>query len=285
MGFKFRDIHSDAFTKSVRTERLGARAEQRVRFFTPELRDGSLELSDLNSYKRFFYEDMTAEVRLFVTARDREALEKKLGRLCGWLSGKGDLIFDALPFSVWTASCAGEPEISRMSGAPAAEVAAAFRMRPGCRCVYKAEEMVSLGVMVKIGSAVPIGLSAYSSKTFSVAAGGTELEVMNFGNMAVRPVIVLECAQGLSSVSVSASGRTLSYTGSAAAITADCGEMTVTDGSGACAAGDVEGSFLELAPGAGIVTVTAEKACEVTISAEPLFTYSADPEEWNCLFE
>ncbi len=273
MGFSFNGIHSSEFTHSCRTVRLPCSAAKRVKLYTAPLSDGSIDLSAANTYSRYFSTDLVSEVCLLITAATRARLESKLSRISAWLSGSGELIFDALPWSVWEAAATEEIAPEKKSSGYAAEVSVRFRMKPYCKCIYSAEDLIRLRLELPLDTDVALNASFTVSKTFS-SDDTAEGVITNCGTAPTPPIIVIEPVS--SGVSVTIGGKTLTYSGDAA-VTIDCSDMSALS-DGVSVIEYVGGDVPELSTGENSVSI--DGAAEVTIYYTPRFLYSAGADMW-----
>ena len=283
MGFKFKNIHSDSFTRSVKIKSKPLAADVRLNIFTVPHSDGSLNMSSENPYKRYFSEDIITEVQLSITASNRRILENNLGKLAGWLCGSGELIFDNTPLSVWDAYVVNEINVEKRANSSAAVITVNFRSKPFCRFAYPPEDTVKLGLSIYLGTSIPIGYDLQEENTFITQALVDRFTVINPGTAPVRPVITVKRTDGGDSeiiFYITVNSRTFYFDGGASEVIIDCSGMTVTDAAGTSLAAKARGAFPELLPGENIMDVSSSNDLTVTLFYTPMCVYNADPDTW-----
>lgn len=184
-GFSFKGVHSDSIPIIMATSKRYILPEMRRVTLTPDAEDGDVDLSDNNALGRALYENRKFSVDMLVTAADIYELQKALSTAANWLVGSGDLEFDDLPGIIWDATVADTVEYAPERYGKKAIITVDFIVKPFARDAESTDN-VTLGSDFVLGSAVQIGLHAYSQ---TLAAGGGSFSVTNALNLPVQPVI------------------------------------------------------------------------------------------------
>ena len=267
-GFTFKERHSSEFGVTVKTKSRPIRPA--VKSFTMNLpyRDGEYDFSAANTDEREHYENRIFTVSISVTADDLALLQDKICALSLWLSGSGDLIFDDIPLSVWKARISDEILYMPEHGGKNAVIEVSFVTEPFSECTFGTEGPL-LGDPLPLGSQIPLGMD--ERYTFTIS--GTEtIDIVNFGDRPIRPVIEFEGSAGY--VRMSLDDKTLVFTceGDTAV---DFKKQTVTDENGSV---KVTGDYFEFPAGHNHLKIVCEpeEPLTVTASFKPEFMYTAD---------
>ena len=284
-GFTFKGKHSDSYGAVVKTLSRPIRAEAKTTFFEAPAADGAYDFSDANPYERYFYNDRFFEAQLLVGADNLRALERKVSKIARWLSGKGELVFDDMPFVKWDAAALSEigffPELSGRKAA----LTAVFRVKPFSSCMFDTVSGIIIGTDCALDSPVPLDVKACF--TFECKAAQLCVEnIDNIGSAPVKPVIRI-AADGsfseLNSITVVIGRRQIFVEDfSAAEVVIDCEKQSVTDGKGNNLIGFTRGDFLELAADApSRMTAITSGDAVITIEYVPRCVYDFDFADWG----
>lgn len=281
-GFTFKGKHSDSYGAVVKTLSRPIRAEAKTVFFEAPAADGAYDFSDANPYERYFYNDRFFEVQLLVGADNLRALERRVSKIARWLSGKGELVFDDMPFVKWDAAALSEigffPELSGHKAA----LTAVFRVKPFSTCMFDTVRGIIIGTDCALGSPVPLDVKACF--TFECAQLALNVfDVDNIGSAPVRPVIRVASEKAVGQVGIILGGKTISVENTAAReIVIDCEKQSVADGDGNNLIGITKGEFPELsADGASEMTVIVSEDAVVTVEYVPRCVYDFDFADWG----
>lgn len=274
-GFKFKNIHSSDLGVTVKTKSRPIRPE--VKSFTADIpcRDGTYDFSRSNPMGREFFYDRIISVSVFVQTDSLEAMQNKLSELAVWLTGEGELIFDDMPHTVWNGRILDEIIYLPEHAGRCAVIELSFKVKPFSTCVFSSDGPV-IDFEVPLDYNIPIGIDAYLKGTVT---GNGSINVLNFGDRPVRPVIKL--TGSAEDVIINACGKKLSFSASGDVII-DCANQNVKDDSGYIA---VSGEFFELRAGVNEINITNSNTSEVSmeLSYSPEFTYGVNPEtiDWS----
>lgn len=194
-GITFKGRHSSEFSAAVKTKTRPVTADVKETLYSAPLADGSVDFSDVNGYGHEFYEDKIIELEFAFTADNIIKLQQKAGRIAGWLSGKGTLVFDDSPLVEWDARILSSADFKISAGGRAGQITAAFRVKPFAKFMYSTMDDVLIGdSKVLIGDALPLGgvkqeyilTSAAAAKTIDFSP------ILNPGDEYIRPVITVQ---------------------------------------------------------------------------------------------
>lgn len=242
IGFTFRGKHSRRDMDIVFRTRARPIVPH-VRIIEDEIpyEDGSLDFSEQNG--RLYYDDKIIELEITIIRNGLPALHKKISKVVSWLSGGyGDLIFDDMPYVIWTAKPVNigsiAPELMRVG-----KTVIQFRCRPFNRLIFSSYG-IPLDSAIQLDSGIRIGYG--SENYYDLIAGENEIEMEYIGDAPVRPTI---CFTGeIKNLTIICGEFELSFAGAADGLQLDCknriatiGEQDVTE--------QTMGEFLELKPG------------------------------------
>lgn len=196
-GITFKGRHSSEFSAAVKTKTRPVTADVKETLYSAPLADGSVDFSDVNGYGHEFYEDKIIELEFAFTADNIIKLQQKAGRIAGWLSGKGTLVFDDSPLVEWDARILSSADFKISAGGRAGQITAAFRVKPFAKFMYSTMDDVLIGdSKVLIGDALPLGgVKPYYTFDFTNMLWET-FSVYNPGDEYIRPVITITRASG-----------------------------------------------------------------------------------------
>lgn len=267
-GFKFKDKHTNDFGATAQTQSRPIRPQTKKQTFETPYADGEYDFSAANMHGREFYNNRTFKINLRVAADNLSALQRKLSKLAAWLTGNGDLIFDDSPAVKFETRVDDAIEYKPEHG-NSTVLSVLFKVKAFARLVFNVLEGPCLDDAVLLDDDIPLDTSEYF--TFS-GTGKHSHNVMNIGEAAVRPVIIISGASG--AVTLECNGHTLNAAGNC---TVDCEKQLAYDSSGGFI--KTSGTFFELAPGANIITVST--TATIKISYEPRYLHDADLSEVN----
>lgn len=186
-GFTYRGRHSDEFDAFWKTE---------SRPFLPIAKtvtenltecDGVYDFSSANIDNRLHYENRTFGGVLTVRAENLRELHCKFTKIANWLEGDyGDLIFDDMPETVWSAKVENVEqvtyEIQRLG-----KIRLVFTVKPFSRFLYRSTEPIILDSNIILDTALALDGETY---TFDVA-GDTSVSIKNYGDWYTTPVVTV----------------------------------------------------------------------------------------------
>lgn len=275
-GFKFKDIHTSAFGVSVKTKSRPIRPSAKTYISDVPYCDGCYDFSASNPYGHEFYNERNFTVSMSVYADNMILMQKKLTQLSGWLCGKGELIFDDMPFVKWTGRVNDEIIYMPEHEGRKAVIEVTFGAEPFSKCIFDTDGP-AIGIdSVCIGDSIPIGIDEIYTYT---ASGSADLAVMNVGDRYVRPVI--EILGKASGIKLALGDKSLSFTASGD-VTVDFEKQRVTDASGTV---KVSGMFFEFASGENILHIENSNTDKLTVKVHytPHFMYNLyfDDMDWG----
>lgn len=277
-GFTYKGVHSSEMGVSVRSKSRPVLPQLRQSLLTLPSTDGSLDYSSANEYGRGMYEDRIFSVSLYMKADNIYDLQCGASRLATWLMGKGELIFDDMPDTVWNAAVYDEIDFVPESRGTKAIVTVNFRAEPFSHALFDVRDGIYLDSPIAIGAMVPLDFNAVLE--MSADGNSNALEVFNYGSAPVRAKFIIEPSGEADTTGVISLGDLLinySFTSAAGAIEVDTEKYTVKQGA-VDASGRVEGRFFELMPGRNTVVFGAGnvQGYTVKVSYKPRFVYGAD---------
>lgn len=266
-GFKFKDKHTRDFGVTAQTQSRPIRPEAKSQTYETPIMDGEYDFSEANMHGRRMYKNRTFTMNLKVAADNFTALQKKLSKLAGWLTGKGSLTFDDTPMVKWDASVDDTIEYKPEHG-KSAVLSIVFKVKSFARLVFNVLDGPCLDDDIFLDDDIPLDMSSYF--TFE-GTGEKTHKVMNIGEAPVRPVINISGVSG--AVTLTCNGHTLTVPGDCVI---DCEKQIVTRKNTGLMSG-VSGTFFELVPGENILTIS--NTAKVEISYEPRYFHDADLSE------
>lgn len=269
-GFKFNDRHSSEFDVTVKTKSRPIRPE--AKSFTMDLpcRDGEYDFSLSNPFGREYFYDRTFIVTLNLYAENLMKMQDKLTEISLWLTGRGKLIFDDIPFVVWQGKITDEIIYMPEHDGRKTVLEVSFRVKPFGTCIFGTEGPILDTSLICLDDKIPIGFDELYTLS---AANGQNVRILNFGDRPVRPVIGI--TGGAANMTLTMNDKKLTFSADGNAVV-DCEKQTVTNSEGSVS---VSGEFPELAPGENILYIGNSNSNTLTleISFVPQYMYSADP--------
>lgn len=186
-GFTFRGHHSDEFDAFWKTE---------SRPFLPIVKtvtenltecDGDYDFSNVNIDSRQHYENRAFSGMLTVKADNLKELHLKFSKIANWLEGGyGDLIFDDMPETVWSAKIENVEQVTyelRRLG----KIRLVFTVKPFSRFLYRSTEPVILDSNIILDTALALDGETYR---FEVS-GDSGICVRNYGDWYTAPIVTV----------------------------------------------------------------------------------------------
>ena len=203
-GFKFKDKHSSEFGVTVKTKSRPIRPEAKVHTLDIPCRDGAYDFSEANQAGREYFYDRTFIITINVCEDNLYTLQNKLSLISGWLMGKGELIFDDMPHTVWYGRVSDEIIYMPNHGGKNAALEVSVRVRPFGKCIFGTDGPV-LDMDIKLDNNIPISLD---ETVHYEVSGATDIAVWNFGERPARPSIRIH---GGRNIILSLGGKTISF--------------------------------------------------------------------------
>lgn len=274
-GFKFNGRHSSEFGASVRTKSRPIRPSSKSFTVDMPCRDGVYDFSAANSWERELFNERVFTVTIGLRTENLNEMQKKLTDISRWLTGGGELVFDDMPLTVWKGKITDEIMYMPEHEGRKAVIEASFGVKPFGFCVFGTEGP-EIGIEeIILNENIPIGFDSVFSFTLT---GGGDINIVNFGDRPVRPIIEIENA---SDMTLSLGNKALSFSASGTAIV-DFEKQNVTDSGGSVG---VSGEFFEFGSGNNVLNITSSgsDAMKITASYIPEFMYgvSLDGVNWG----
>lgn len=274
MGITYRGKHSKRdIGVIVRTVTRPVLPPPRVLEETVPYRDGSLDFSEQGG--RLFYDDKIAEIEVSVVDKSLPILQRRIAKVAAWLcGGYGDLIFDDMPYTVWTAKPIDvdgiAPELQRVG-----KTIVQFRCRPFNHLSFNSQG-VKLDSKVRLDTDLPLNYGLDSEIT--VVNGTQELSYVNIGDAPVRPDIVI--SGPMREITITINGKSLlirsgvpfdTYGG----VVIDCENWRCIGMDGTAVDGSA-GEYMELIPGKNTIKTTCSYAGTMKLVFFPNYLYGSD---------
>ncbi|MCC8160127.1 MAG: phage tail family protein [Oscillospiraceae bacterium] len=267
IGFRFKGLYSGDFEGvTVKTSDRPIRPETKDTTYSPTNADGEQSFAAANFYGHEYYEDKIFQMEIGIAANDIYDLQNKLTKISTWIMGRGTLIFDDTPLVKWDARIIDTVAYAPEYRGRKAKITVKYRVKPFGELVFDTLDGPYIDDALYLDSEIPLDIGEYFTLT-----GAGEHNVINIGDMPVRPVITVTGAE--EEVSLECNGITLTVPYSAVI---DCERYTVTDEDGNSLMTDVSGDFPELLPGGNIITVTSDEDITITVNYEARFIHNAD---------
>lgn len=275
-GFNFKGIHSSEFGVSVKTKSRPIRPSGRTVLKSVPFRDGSYDFSSSNPYGREFYNDRSFSVALSVCADNMTLMQRKLNSLSKWLCGKGELIFDDMPFVKWRAMVIDEIIYVPEHDGRKAVFEVNFNAGPFSECVFDTNGP-HIGVdYIVLDENIPIGIDEVYTYTIS---GRGDISIMNVGDRPMMPVIDITGDAG--SVVLEMNGKLLAFNASGA-VRVDFDRQCVESTDGMV---KVTGEFFEFGEGENVLHIENSNTAMLTVKVNytPKFMYNLylDDMDWG----
>lgn len=271
MGIKFKGIHSNtipAVWKTIRRPILPTPKTYSVSL--PEV-DSEYDFSEFNEDGRLHYNDRVIEGTLTVVATGMYSLQKALTKLAKWLiGGWGELEFDDMPGTVWTARIENVEQVQYELG-KAGIATVYFRTKPFSKLTLDSETGgILLNSSTPIEANLPLELNINQSYNFS---NGTILKYENYGDWYTKPIFTL--AGTYSYVEFQCNGKTFRYNGgstSGQTVVIDCIKF-ITTKNGVNDSVKTVGNYFEFVPGLNEIKILTNGTGQVSIKSDFNFIY------------
>lgn len=280
-GFTYKNRHSSEFGIVAKTVARPILPEMKSYTMDAPLADGIYDFSEANEYSRPFYNDRFFEIQLQVSADSLLSLEMKVSKIASWLCGKGELIFDDMPYVKWSARVISELGFMPELRGKKAVMTVNFRVEPFSRCVFNTSDGTEIDAAICLDTNLPIGIDSCFKWVFNGADGAytnisKTLKVVNMGNVYARPVVRID--GDAKNIVISNGNKTLKINTQKSCFVLDFEHQTVTDGDGNSVMNYVTGDFFELAPeGAAVaVSLDAKGSVDLCVEYEGRFIYALD---------
>lgn len=267
-GFSFNGRHSSEFGVTVKTKSRPIRPE--TKSFTVDIpcRDGVYDFSRSNPMGREFFYERVISVSISIQADSLIEMQNKLSALSMWLMGRGELVFDDMPYTVWEGRILDEIVYLPEHAGKCAVLDVVFRVKPFSTCAFSSEGP-TLDFAVPLDTNIPIGIDAYLKGT---VYGSGDIGILNFGERPVRPI--LDISGSADEIIITAGDKKLSFD-AFGRVMVDCENQSVTDVDGDIS---VSGEFFELAAGVNVIHIenSNTSAINIEVKYSPEFTYGVD---------
>lgn len=197
-GFTFKNIHTDAFGITVRTEDRPIYPEAKSRSYEAFLKDGAYDFTEANSLMRTFYKNRTFGVMMQISAGSIKELNLKLSGIAKWLNGYGDLIFDDTPFVKWGARCKNGVKYAPKNSGTAAVLSVEFEVSAFGTLKWGTLDTPTLDEVLVLDTNIPIGMDELFTFHFigeyDKAASCTKnvFTIPDISDMPLRPEILIK---------------------------------------------------------------------------------------------
>lgn len=271
MGIKFKGIHSDtipAVWKTIRRPILPTPKTYSVSL--PEA-DSEYDFSEFNEDGRLHYNDRVIEGTLTVVSTGMYGLQKTLTRLAKWLiGGCGELEFDDMPGTVWTAKIENVEQVQYELG-KAGIATVYFRTKPFSKLTLDSETGgILLNSSTPIEANLPLELNINQSYNFS---NGTILKYENYGDWYTKPIFTLAGTYGY--VEFQCNGKTFRYNGGSASgqtVIIDCNKY-ITTKNGVNDSIKTVGNYFEFVPGTNEIKILTNGTGQISIKTNFNYIY------------
>lgn len=233
--------------------------------------DSEYDFSEYNEDGRLHYNDRVIEGTLTVVANGMYGLQKALTRLAKWLiGGWGELEFDDMPGTVWTARIENVEQVQYELG-KAGIATVYFRTKPFSKLVLDNESGgILLNSNIPIEADLPLDININQSYSFS---NGTVLEYENFGDWYTKPVFTIIGTYGY--IELQCNGKIFRYNGGSSSgqtVVIDC-EKYITTKNGTNDSINTIGDYFEFVPGTNKITILTDGTGEITIRTDFNYIY------------
>ncbi|MDD6484249.1 MAG: phage tail family protein, partial [Clostridiales bacterium] len=215
--------------------------------------------------------DRTFELSLQISADSFRELNKKAARLAIWLSGEGELIFDESDGVIWDAKCISGASFSPERRGKSAVISVIMKSTATGKAGFDTLSGIALSDAPSLFADIPLDFSQY----FTFEAPANTVFIPNMGDWWVRPMIKLECEEAIGDIDIVFGEKELHISSAPENAQIDCENFTVTGGNQNLL-GYMKGSFFELPPGGGYMSVSVQNPCTVQILYTPKTIYDFD---------
>lgn len=291
-GFKFRGRHTSEFGLTMLTKSRPILPEKRSNLIDLPGADGSIEYAAVNDFGRAMYQNRKFTMSLHIAGSDIFDLQRKLSRAAAWLSGgAGELIFDDMPTTIWTAEVKGNIDYVPERSGTKAILEVEFDVQPFSYVDFTAAAGPSIGAEISIGESIPMGGQSLSFDVAAIRGAEYQMNFYNCGTAPVRPVISVEvsgCPAGQFELELN--GNVLAFmpfTAPMGAVVIDTDAYSAKIGNNGVSA-SLNGGVFELNSGDNIVTFrpikmlnsslaeVTKQTYKINVDYTPKFLYAAD---------
>lgn len=274
-GFTFNGRHSSEFEVTVKTKSRPLRPSVKEINIDMPCRDGVYDFSEANPYGREFFNERIFIMVISVYADNLNKMQNKLSAISLWLTGKGELIFDDIPLVKWYGRIFDEIMYMPEHNGRKTVIEVSFRAEPFGFGVFDTDGP-TLGTEIELDTNIPMQISDFMS--FTVKGKG-DLNVINFGDRPIRPVI--EITGQARGIVLGMGDKSLSFNADGD-VSVDFEKQNVTGENGSI---KVLGDFFEFPAGNSVLHIENSNTSNLTVqlSYVPQFMYSVhfDDVEWS----
>ena len=279
-GFTFNGIHSSKFGIVMLTKSRTVIPEAKQYSYSALAADGSYDFTEANSKKRAVYNNRTFQLTMQIRAENIFRLHERINGICSWLTGRGELIFDDIPDSVWSARVINSVDFAPENSGCKAVLNIVFDAEPFAYAQFDTQTGPLIGNSLHIGSNLPLELDGDFVFTLPKGETGGSFEITNIGTWYVSPAIIIETEKA-ANISLECGGKVLEISEAYGGyIKIDTEQCTAKNRDGDSLIGCINGDFPELAPGRNTFTLLGERKfkseVKVTVIYTPKFLYTAD---------
>lgn len=282
LGFSFNGIHSKRFGITMLTKSRTLLPETKQYYYSALAADGNYDFTYANSRGRAAYGNRTFQIVMQVYADNALRLSEKINSICSWLIGRGKLIFDDIPDSVWEARVVNSVDFAPEINGSKAVLNVVFEAEPFSNAQFDTMTGPEIDHNIRLESGLPITLAEEFIFTMQKSTKNCEFEIWNIGTWYVCPKLIIETEIGKENeITLECGGKVLKIScGICTEIIIDTDCCTVSDEDGNCIDRYTDGEFFELAPGKNIITLTCGKKLKtdmnISVSYTPRYLYTAD---------
>lgn len=279
-GFTFKGIHSSRFGITMITKSRSLLPETKQYYYSALAADGSYDFTEAGGRKRAAFENRSFQIVMMVCAENILRLQERVNGICSWLMGKGELVFDDIPSSIWTARVANSVSFAPEKSGSKAVLNVIFEAEPFARAQFDTLTGPKLSDAISLDSGLPMELDGEFVFTAEKGSKSYSFETLNIGTWYIAPEVIIETDfSGITNLGVGCAGKRLDICGEIAdKLIIDNEACVVSDGAGNSLIKYTSGEFFELIPGENIITVTANKkfkrAVTVSVRYTPRFLYT-----------
>ena len=234
--------------------------------------DGSYDFTAANPFGREFYNDRIFELSLQITADHLTALERKTAAIAAWLTGSGELIFDAASGVKWKGRFISEVAYAPEKRGKTAILSVIFQSAPIGEATFNTIDGIRLKDAVYLDSDIPLDMSGYFVK--SLTSGSNAVDFVNLGDFYVRPQ--LEFAGDMKNITVIFGDSKIMLEDLTGNAVIDLEKCIVTDGNGNSLLGNMQGDFFELPAGRSMLQIYTDEPCTLSLRYTPRTIYDFD---------
>lgn len=280
-GFTYKGKHSSEFGITAKSKSRPILPSMKYSSFESPAMDGVYDFSASNQYGHAFYNDRFFEIQIQVSAKDMRALEKKVSKIAVWLKGKGELVFDDMPFVKWQAKIVSEMGFVPEIRGSATVMTAVFRVEPFSVCFFDTADGPMLESVIELDTNLPVDVPEQFTWSFAGAEGQYEsvsktIRVVNVGDVEVLPVIRINGQ--VKNIGIVCGSQILAVDTSGSGFVIDCKRHIITDADGVSVMTKAAGNFPEIGIGVSEIrlSMSVKGVAEVRVEYTPRFVYDCD---------